>query len=42
LAVADAGVQLGAGVARPALEEAISSVGATAFDRKEAIAAAPG
>jgi len=42
LAVADAGVPLGAGVARPALGEAISSVGATAVDREEAIAAAPG
>jgi len=42
LAVADAGVPLGASVARPALGEAISSVGATAVDRKEAIAAAPG
>jgi len=40
-AVADAGVPLGAGVARPALEEANSSVGATAVDREEAIAAAP-
>jgi len=42
LAVADAGVLLGAGVARPALGEAISSVGATAVDREEAITAAPG
>ena len=42
LAVADAGVPLGAGVARPALGEAISSFGATAVDREEAIAAAPG
>jgi len=42
LAVADAGVPLGAGVARPALGEAISSVGATAVDHEEAIAAAPG
>ena len=41
LAVADAGVPLGAGAARPALGEAISSVGATAVDREEAIAAAP-
>jgi len=41
LAVADAGVPLGAGVARPALGKAISSVGATAVDREEAIAAAP-
>jgi len=42
LAVADAGVPLGAGVARPALGETISSVGASAVDRTEAIAAAPG
>ena len=42
LAVADAGVLLGAGVARPALGKAISSVGATAVDREEAITAAPG
>jgi len=41
LAVADAGVPLDAGAARPALEEAISSVGATPVDREEAIAAAP-
>ena len=41
LALADAGVLLGDGVARPALGEAISSVGATAVDREEAIAAAP-
>jgi len=41
LAVADAGVPLDAGAARPALGETISSVGATAVDRKEAIAAAP-
>jgi len=41
LAVADAGVLLGAGVARPALGEAISSVGATAVDREEATAGAP-
>jgi len=42
LAVADAGVPLGAGVSRPALGEAIFSVGATAVDREGAIAAAPG
>jgi len=42
LAEADAGVPLGAGVARPALGEAISAVGATAVDSKAAIAAAPG
>jgi len=41
LAVADAGVPLDAGAARPALGEAIISVGATAVDREEAIAAAP-
>ena len=41
LAVADAGLSLGAGGACPALGEAISAVGATAVDRKEAIAAAP-
>jgi len=41
LAVADAGVPLDAGAARPALGEAISSVGATAVERKKAIAAAP-
>jgi len=41
LAVADAGVPLDAGAARPALREAISSVGATAVDREEAKAAAP-
>ena len=41
LAVADAGVPLGAGVARPALGEAISSVGAAAVDREEAIAPRP-
>jgi len=41
LAVADAGVPLGAGEPRPALEEAIPSVGATAVDREEAIDAAP-
>jgi len=41
LAVADAGVPHGASVARPALGEAIASVGATAVDRKEAIATAP-
>jgi len=40
LAVADAGVPLGAGVVRPALGEAISSVGASAVDREDAIAAA--
>jgi len=42
LAVADPGVPLGAGVACPALGEAISSIGAAAVDREEAIAAAPG
>jgi len=42
VAVADAGVPLGAGVARSALGEAMFSVGATAVDREEAIAAAPG
>jgi len=42
LAVADAGVPLGAGMARLALGQAISSVGATAVDCKEAIAIAPG
>jgi len=41
LAVADAGVPLGADVARPAPGQAISSVGATAVDREEAVAAAP-
>jgi len=41
LAVADAGVPFDAGAARPALGEFISSVGATALDREEAIAAAP-
>ena len=41
LAVADAAVPLGAGVTRPALGEAISSDGAAAVDREEAIAAAP-
>ena len=41
LAVADAGVPLAAGAARPKLREAISSVGATAVDGEEAIAAAP-
>ena len=38
---ADAGVPLGAGAARPALGEAISSVAATAVDSEKAIAAAP-
>ena len=42
LAVADAGVPRGAGVARLVRGEAISSVGATADDREEAIASAPG
>ena len=42
LAVANAGVPLGAGLARPALEEAISAVGAAAVDGEEAMAAAPG
>jgi len=42
LAVADAGVPRGAGVARPALGEASFSVGATAVDREGAIPAAPG
>jgi len=41
LAVADAGVPLYVGTARPALEEAISSVGATAVHCEEAISAAP-
>ena len=41
LAVADAGVPLGAGVARPAPGQAICSVGATAVDHEEAVAAAP-
>ena len=39
-AVADAGVSLDAGAARPVLGKAISSVGATAVDSEEAIAAA--
>jgi len=41
LSVADAGVLLGAGAARPEHGEAIFSVGATAVDREEAIAARP-
>jgi len=41
LAVACAGVPLLAGAARPALGEAISSVGATPVNHEEAIAAAP-
>jgi len=42
LAEANAGNPLGAGVARPALWEAITSVGATAVDLEEAMAAASG
>ena len=41
LEVADAGVPLDAGAARPALGKAISCVGATAVDREEAIVSAP-
>ena len=41
LAVADAGVPFDAAAARPALKEAMSSVGATAVDRDQATAAAP-
>jgi len=41
VAVADVGVPPGDGGARLALGEAISSVGSTAVDREESIAAAP-
>jgi len=41
LAVADAGVPLDAGATRPALGEAICSVGATAVDREESLTASP-
>jgi len=41
MAVADAGVPLDAGTARPARGEAISSVGATVVAREKFIAAAP-